>query len=72
LFIVFSRVSGVPKCRPDTASTLEPRKAKAAIIDGVSPALSVIPGPPQAEPGIQPFAEPPFLDSGFALTRAPE
>jgi hypothetical protein len=31
----------------------------------------VIPGPPQAEPGIQVLFEK-ELDSGFALTRAPE
>jgi hypothetical protein len=32
----------------------------------------VIPGRPKAEPGIQPFERSGRLDSGFALTRAPE
>jgi hypothetical protein len=33
--------------------------------------VRVIPGPPQAEPGIQPLMRK-KLDSGFALARAPE
>jgi hypothetical protein len=32
----------------------------------------VIPGRPKAEPGIQPRVRRLWLDSGFALTRAPE
>jgi hypothetical protein len=51
----------------------QPRRAISRARGGAGRAstLLVIPGPPQAEPGIQ-AAVRKILDSGFALTRAPE
>jgi hypothetical protein len=54
----------------------QPRRAISRARGGVHDApgecnLPVIPGPPQAEPGIQ-AAVRKVLDSGFALARAPE